>query len=399
MRTRGLLVGVVAALFACGSDGGDTMGSVVVVTELPVAGVPKAASENAQNAVAMFFEEKMNRACGGTWTVSYDKRNHGNDAGWNGDLARANATANVADNRIVAVIGTFNSGAAAAMLPIYNPANLVMVSHANTYPGLTKPGTGEGDEPGKYYPSGRRTYARMIAADDVQGSVAARWAKTLGVTTVYILDDGELYGKGVAAVFENEATSVEGVTVVGRETYDLQASSYAGLGAKMVAMGPSLVYIAGTDTRGGALAKDLRAAGYTGILLAPDGLVSEAFLNEAGTAGEGFYATLAGVIPSQYAGAAATWRDAYKAKYSVDPEVYSIFAYAAAEVIFAAFDRVCASGGSLTDREAVRAAVLGTNNVPTVLGNTTFDANGDTNLVVISGLRVVSGMWQFQTAL
>ena len=80
-----------------------------------------------------------------------------------------------------------------------------MISPANTYPGLTKPGKGEPNEPDMYYPSGKRNYARVVPADDLQGAVAANWAKQLGATKVYILDDTELYGHGIAVVFAETA--------------------------------------------------------------------------------------------------------------------------------------------------------------------------------------------------
>src|SRR5258706_413847 len=79
-------------------------------------------------------------------------------------------------------------------MPILNRANLVMISPANTYPGLTKPGKGTPNEPGVYAPTGVRNYARVVPADDLQGTVAARWAERLGVQRAYVLDDTELYG-------------------------------------------------------------------------------------------------------------------------------------------------------------------------------------------------------------
>jgi len=86
----------------------------------------------------------------------------------------------VADKDTIAYIGTLNSGAAKVSIPILNAANLVMVSPANTYVGLTHagPGTAAG-EPGKYYPTGKRNYARVVAADDFQGAADATLAKQL----------------------------------------------------------------------------------------------------------------------------------------------------------------------------------------------------------------------------
>ena len=86
-------------------------------------------------------------------------------------------------------LGTFNSGAAQLSIPILCRSNLAMVSPANTYPGLTKPGKGEADEPDKFYPQCKRNYARVIPADDLQGVAGANWAKQAGAQRVYVLDE------------------------------------------------------------------------------------------------------------------------------------------------------------------------------------------------------------------
>ena len=136
---------------------------------------------------------------------------------WDSGKASANATAYAQDSSVVGVIGTFNSGAAEIEIPILNRAPngpLGMVSPANTYVGLTHkgPGTAAG-EPGKYYPTGKRNYARVVAADDYQGAADATLAKQLGLKKVFILNDKEAYGQGVATHFKNAATKL-GIKVV-----------------------------------------------------------------------------------------------------------------------------------------------------------------------------------------
>ncbi len=110
-----------------------------------------------------------------------------------------------------------------------------MISPANTYPGLTKDAShgAEANEPGKYYPTGVRNYTRVVTADDVQGEVDAKFmSEKLGVKSVYILDDQELYGKGVADVFEQTAKGI-GMTVVGHEGIDPKAADYKALMTKI----------------------------------------------------------------------------------------------------------------------------------------------------------------------
>src|SRR3712207_7892064 len=98
-----------------------------------------------------------------------------------------------------------------------------MVSPANTYIGLTKPG-GEPDEPDKYYPTGERNYARVIVADDKQGQAGAALMQEEGVESVYILDDRETYGKGLADQFQ-QAAEEQGIRSE-EHTSELQSRQY-----------------------------------------------------------------------------------------------------------------------------------------------------------------------------
>ena len=101
-----------------------------------------------------------------------------------------------------------------------------MVSPANTNLGLTKkwdPG-----EPQKYYPTGVRNYARVVATDDFQGPADAMWTKALGYKKVYVLNDKQTYGFGVASTYQKAARKL-GLTVVGFQGWDAKQSSYEAL--------------------------------------------------------------------------------------------------------------------------------------------------------------------------
>ena len=87
---------------------------------------------------------------------------------------RANANEAVKDPDVMVYIGTYNSGAAKISMPILNKAGLLMISPANTWPGLTKPGMGDPGEPEIYRPSGKVNYFRVVPADDLQGPLARR---------------------------------------------------------------------------------------------------------------------------------------------------------------------------------------------------------------------------------
>jgi len=167
-----------------------------IVSMLPLTGSSQGQAQTIVNGIKQAIDEANSTACEGKLKIQFDQFDDATAATgkWEGSQVTANANKAVADGSVVAVIGHYNSGAAKLSIPILNQANLVMVSPANTYTGLTKPGKGTPQEPNVYYPTGTRNYARVVPADDLQGSVGAKWAKSLGVTKVYVLDDQELYG-------------------------------------------------------------------------------------------------------------------------------------------------------------------------------------------------------------
>jgi branched-chain amino acid transport system substrate-binding protein len=370
---------------------------LVIVSSLPRTGSSKGQTDTVVNAIKQRLEEDNYQACNAQYTIEYQDLDDATAAAgqWTAEAEAANANRSVEDPDVMVYIGTFNSGAAKVSIPILNEANLVMISPANTYPGLTKPGKGEPNEPDVYYPNGTRNYARVVPADDLQGAAAANWAKSLGATSVYILDDAQLYGKGIADVFNATATEI-GLEVLGQESIDGKAADYRALAAKILDLNPDLVYYGGiTQNNAGQLLKDLRGEGYEGNFMGPDGIYEQAFIDAAGAdIAEGVYVTFGGVPPAQLEGKGAEWYTSYKEKYGSEPEVYAVYGYEAANVALAAINSVCQK-----DRAAIRDAVFATADFDGVLGTWSFDANGDTSLTTLSGAQIKGGAFEFVSTL
>ena len=167
-------------------------------------------------------------------------------------------------------------------MPILNKAHLLMISPANTWPGLTKPGKGDPGEPDIYRPTGEINYVRVVPTDDLQGPLGAAWAKELGVKRVYVLDDNEVYGKGIATLFI-EACQDLGIEVLGHESIDAKAQEFKPLMTTIKGDQPDLVYFGGTtQSKGGQIAKDMVAAGLDCKLMVPDACYEDAFIESAG---------------------------------------------------------------------------------------------------------------------
>jgi branched-chain amino acid transport system substrate-binding protein len=363
-------------------------GSLKIVSSLPRTGSSKGQTDTIVNAMKMALDEANNKV--GNATVAFEDMDDATPAkgAWDAGKEAENANKAVGDADVMAYLGTFNSGAAKVSIPILNRANLVMISPANTYPGLTKPGKGEANEPGVYQPSGKPNYTRVVPADDLQGAVGAAWAKQIGATKVYILDDTELYGHGIAQVFNDTAKKI-GLNVLGAEGIDPKASDYRALATKIRGTGPDLVYFGGiTQNNAGKLLKDLRATlGNNVKFMGPDGIYEKAFLDDAGEAAEGAYITFGGIGPSKLTGKGAQWYQAYKAKFNnAEPEAYAAYGYESMKIALDAIGRAGAK-----DRAKIRDAVFATKDYDGVLGKWSFDANGDTTLTTMSGRQVKGG--------
>src|SRR6516165_1882693 len=175
-------------------------------------------------------------------------------------------------------------GAAKVSMPITQRARMAQVSTANSYPGLTKKKGAAPGEPEIYRPLGIVNYFRVVPADDIQGAVGAKWAKKLGHHKVYILNDQELYGKGIADVFEAEAKRI-GLEVLGNEGIDYKQPDQKPVLTKIRASGADLVYMGAVVETGAQTIirqmKDLGMMAPKVYFMGPDGLYEEELLKAA----------------------------------------------------------------------------------------------------------------------
>ena len=174
----------------------------------------------------------------------------------------------------------------------------------------------------------------MAATDDIQGAVGAVLAKQIGANSVYVLNDSDLYGQGISEVFAATAKKIGLNVVGGPEGMDPQASDYRALAQKIRQANPDLVYWGGTtDHNAGKLWQDLRSTlGDNVKLMGPDGINEAAFVQAAGDAAEGTWATFPGVPGSKLTGKGAEWYQKYKQQFGGEPDPYAAYGYEAMNV-------------------------------------------------------------------
>jgi branched-chain amino acid transport system substrate-binding protein len=366
----------------------DDLVTVKIVSSLPRTGSANAQTTTIVNGIKLAIAETGGTVAGfkivyEDWDDASPERGQ-----WDPAVEAANAQKAVRDKDVMAYIGTYNSGAAKISMPILNQALLAMVSPANTYPGLTKPGTGQKNEPAIYRPSGKVTYFRVVPADDIQGEVGAQFTKELGIKKVFVLHDRELYGQGVADVFRRTCGRL-GIEVTGYEGIDSKAANYRSLATKIKGTGAQLVYFGGTtQTNGGQIAKDLKAAGLDVKFMSPDGTRENAFIEAAGKdALEGrAFVTFGGLPPAELKGKGRDFYEAYKKQFGAEPEAYAVYGYECGRVVLDAITRA-----GKKDRAAISAALAATKDFNGALGKWSFDENGDTTTKVMMVETVKDG--------
>ena len=363
----------------------------IIASDLPLQGSSRA--QTIEMTKAIQFDLKQHNFKAGKYNIGYQSCDDSTaQAGkWDSGKCSANGHAYANNTKVIGVIGTFNSGCAEIIIPILNRASggpVGMVSPANTYVGLTHsgPGTAAG-EPDKYYPNGKRNYIRIVAADDFQGASNAMLAQSLGYKSVFIFNDEEAYGLGVATDFRNSAKKL-GLKIAGFTAWDPKASSYEALANKVKQSGADVAYLGGLECENGSkLIKDLRGTlGSTFPIIAPDGFSSftDTFKNSGGAA-LGMYISVAGEPNDKLGPAGKKFVKDFGAEIGSSPNPYSAYGAQAMEVVLNAISN---SGGS---RAKVADNLIHTKVTNGILGNFSINANGDTTSNPVTQYKLLKG--------
>ncbi len=411
-RIKALTVLAVAALAASacgggGDTGGGTAKAVEIGVDLPFQGSAKDASDDTWNAMQLYMEQIGGKI--GNYTVTLKKYDNSTAAkgSWDDATCTKNANDHVTNAKEVAIMGTFNSGCAKLIAPVVNQAQdgpMLMISHANTNPGLTK--TWDPGEPAKYFPSGKRSYGRVVTTDDIQGPAAAQFAaKDLGVKKCFVLNDTETYGVGVANTFRDEAKK-QGIEIVGDTSWKKGDANYTALFGQAKAAGADCVFFGGIyDNNGGQLTKDKVAVlgDNTKVkLIAPDGFTGYPDFNALPQAA-GAYLTFAGLStdPLKAAGGKpAEFIAAYNTKYGADPRSsYALYGVQALQVILAAIEKSDGTRKSVRDQVFEGAGITIPVNTAIIGKEIKIDpASGDVSAKDISVELVKDGKETFHKA-
>jgi branched-chain amino acid transport system substrate-binding protein len=386
-------------LAACGGgdegEGGQSSvapgNSLTIYSSLPLQGTSRGQSEAviAGERAALAKLAPGNKV--GNFTIKYvslDDSTAQNPGTADEGQTAQNARRAASDKSTIFYLGEFNSGGSKVSIPILNKAGIAQISPANTYVGLTTDDPGsEPGEPNKYYPAGKRTYARVVPRDTIQGAALVATMKEDGCQTVTLWNDGSTYGAGLARNIELSAKAAQ-ITIQNKQRTDKTAPNYRALAAGINS--DCFLWSGVTGENGVQVFKDAAAACEDCKLYGPDGVAEAAFTNPAeggipadvGARTKVTVATL-GVkdLPSSTPVVNAL-KQTSGAK-TVDP--YAIYGY---ETMALALDVLKAAGAQANDRARVVELLFQQKNRQSVLGTYSIDANGDTTLTDY-GLYVV----------
>jgi len=403
MRTLGkavtgcVLVGSVIGIVACGSSSSNSSSSaasgssgssssgktVDFYSSLPLQGASTAQTTPMVNGMKLALQQAGGKA--GQWTVKYTALDDSTAAAgkWDPGQTAADARKAAADPKAVFYMGEFNSGASEVSIPILNEAGLPMVSPANTYVGLTtnQPGSAPG-EPQKYYPTGTRTYLRIVPIDSIQAASDLLAMKQAGCTKVAVANDKEAYGQGLATLLGLEKANY-GVNIVSDTGIDPTAPNFRSYAATVKGQGADCFFFAGIVSNGAVqITKDVHAALPTAKVFGGDGVCTDSYTSaKKGGVPASLYPLLQCTVATQKLSAYPGGKDflaAYSKAYGTSsPDPYAIYGY---EVMKLGLDTVAKLGAQGNSKSAVLKALFATTNRNSVLGTYGFNKDGDTTL-------------------
>jgi len=405
--TLGAALVVIGGVAACGDDkkdsgSADTAASetLTIYSTLPLTG----GAETLANAMAdgAKLAVKQRGAKVGKYKINYvslDDALASTGAADEGKEAQ-NARTAIRDKTTIAVMGAYNSGMSKVSLPLTNKAGILQVSPGNTYVGLTtdEPGS-EANEPDKYYPTKKRTYARVVPRDTIQAAAMVTAMKEGGCKSFYNYNSKTTYSAGLGRNLLLEAKK-QGVKNLGDKGVDIKAPNYRSLlsGVKADCISTSMEI----ENNGIQLLKDAATALPSAKLYGADALITA----DAADPKKGLPANIAsrfrGTIPTldpaSFPPEGKKFYADFKAEYGQDqPDPYAIYGYEAMDLILDSIEAVGAKG---SDRQAViDQALTKTKGRESVLGTYDIDANGDTTLKDYGLWKIEGGKLVFDKVL
>ena len=292
-----------------------------------------------------------------------------------GDPKQATTVAQkLVDAKVVGVIGHLNSGTSIPASAIYNTAGIPQITPSATNPKLTA--------------QGFKGVFRTVANDIAQGGAIGTFAvKSMGGKKIAIIDDKTAYGVGLADEAEKAIKAAGGNITIREALANEKEQDFKGVLTKVKAKNPDVIMFGGMDAQMGPMMKQMKALGIKAKVIGGDGAQTGEFIKLAADAGEGAYATLAG-LPKEKMPKGQAFYDNYKAKYNIEVQAYAPFTYDATNILIEAMQKADSTDGAKII-DAIKAGTF-----TGVAGTYAYDDKGDMKDGAITVFVVKGGKWE-----
>jgi branched-chain amino acid transport system substrate-binding protein len=389
---------MLAGCAGTGTSVAETTGNqLAIYSSLPLQGPTAGISQQIVNGEKLALSQAGGHV--GQFKVSYTSLDDANPKSGlsSPEVSSTDAKLAAQDTSTIAYLGDYNSAATAISLPLINAAGILQVSAGSPYVGLTSSLDAGQDEPGRFYPTGRRTFGRLPPGDSIEGAAQVKLMRLLGVHSVYVVDDQDPFHLPLSDIVAAGAAHA-GIAVAAHDSLTLAPSTlYTGEIERIVKSGAQAVFLAGSDGLGAvSLWRQLHAADPGLLLLGTSAMADEAFTSHVGAAGANTYLTTPVLSTALYPARAQRVLSDYRRDFGSAGGPYALYGYEAMSVVL---DVIRSAGAHGNDRQVVIDRFFSTRNRDSVIGRYSIRPDGETTLSRYGVDRVVGGRPSFYRAL
>ncbi|HEY0515587.1 MAG TPA: branched-chain amino acid ABC transporter substrate-binding protein [Solirubrobacteraceae bacterium] len=391
LAAGGLLSAAALAIVSCGGvSATEAVGNqLTIYSSLPLQGPSAQISQQLSGGEKLALSQAGGHV--GRFQISYVSLDDANPTTGRQTPGESSAAAKQAaqDPTTIAYLGDLGSEATAVTLPLMNEAGILQVSPDAPYAGLTSSLDAGQDEPGRFYPSGVRNFARLQPGDGVEAAAQRSLMSSLGVHRLYVLDDQNQFQVPLATLVSADAAAA-GLTVVGHDSLPTpEGANFESEVEKISAAKPDAIFVAGGGGPGTVqLWRSLHAADPGLLLLGSSSMANEAFTSQLGSAAAKTFLTTPILDLAAYPPAASSVLRAYRATFGETAGPWALYGYEAMSAVLDAIRRARSRGNFRPD---VIRSFMATRARNSVIGRYSVLPDGETTFSDYGVDRVAGG--------